>query len=197
MQANEERQGNVEMIRKLRNYQKTRSYRDYAPKHVWEQSKLDNSSILFLHQEEEINLYAENIRCLEIKKGLEKRMDPKQCTIRPSFGQKFAINTEDTVKSKFNLCLKIKPNHGLEMWMMQTFFREAMPIQEEGKASGKPPAKARPILEPSSISGWDSIPMEQRQWIDIEIWESKDPHCFQVSKFTSRLLLHGNQVCGE
>ena len=73
MQANEERQGNVEMIRKLRNYQKTRSYRDYAPKHVWEQSKLDNSSILFLHQEEEINLYAENIRCLEIKKGLEKK----------------------------------------------------------------------------------------------------------------------------
>ena len=25
--------------------------------------------------------------------------------------------------------------------------------------------------------------MGQRQWIDIEIQESKDPHCFQVSKF--------------
>ena len=36
--------------------------------------------------------------------------------------------------------------------------------------------------------------MEQRQWIDIEIQESKDPHCFQVSKFSTRLLRHSKQV---
>ena len=36
--------------------------------------------------------------------------------------------------------------------------------------------------------------MEQRQWIDIEIQESKDPHCFQVSKFITRLLRHSEQV---
>ena len=35
------------------------------------------------------------------------------------------------------------------------FVREAMPIQEEEKASGKPAAKARPILKPSSTSEWD------------------------------------------
>ena len=52
--------------------------------------------------------------------------------------------------------------------------REAMPIQEEEKASVKPAAKARPILKPSSTSGWYSTPVEQRQWIDIEIQESKD-----------------------
>ena len=57
------------------------------------------------------------------------------------------------------------------------FVREAMPIQEEEKASGKPATKARPILKPSSTSGWDFTPMEQRQWTDIEIQESKDP-CF-------------------
>ena len=77
------------------------------------------------------------------------------------------------------------------------FVREAMPIQEEEKASGNPAAKARPILEPSSTSGWDFTPMEQRQWIDIEIQESKDPYCFQVSKFITRLLRHSKQVNRE
>ena len=61
------------------------------------------------------------------------------------------------------------------------FVREAMPIQEEENASGKPAAKARPILKPSSTS-------EQREWIDTETHESKDPHCFQVLKFITRLL---------
>ena len=57
--------------------------------------------------------------------------------------------------------------------------REAMPIQEEKKASGKPAAKARPILKPSSTSGWDTIPIEQRKWMDIGTQESNDSCCFQ------------------
>ena len=77
------------------------------------------------------------------------------------------------------------------------FVREAMPIQEEEKASRKHAAKARPILKPSSTSGWDSTPMEQRQWIDIEVQESKDPYCFQVSKFITRSLRHSKQVLRE
>ena len=75
------------------------------------------------------------------------------------------------------------------------FVREAMPIQEEEKASEKPAAKARPLLKPSSTSDWDFAPIEQRQWIDIEIQESKDPYGFQVSKFITRLLRHSQQVC--
>ena len=42
------------------------------------------------------------------------------------------------------------------------FVRKAMPIQEEEKASGKPAAKARPILKPSSTCGCDFILIEQR-----------------------------------
>ena len=106
-------------------------------------------------------------------------MDPKQSTIWPSLGHKsFAINTEDALlKSKFNLCVKDQT----ESWIrivkgIDKFVREAMPIQEEENASGKPAAKARPILKPSSTSGWDFTPIEQRQWIDIEKQESKDPH---------------------
>ena len=74
------------------------------------------------------------------------------------------------------------------------FVREAMPIQEGEEDSGKTAAKARPILKPSSTSGWDATFMKQRQWIDIEIQESKDPHCFQMSKFITRLLRHSEQV---
>ena len=78
------------------------------------------------------------------------------------------------------------------------FVREAMPIQEEEKASGKPAAeKARPILKPSSTSGWDFIPIRQRKWIDIEKQESKDPYCFQVSKFITRLQRHSQKVHRE
>ena len=62
------------------------------------------------------------------------------------------------------------------------FVREAMPIQEEEKASGKPAAKARPILKPSSISDVNSILIGQRKWIDIETHKFNDLYCFQVSK---------------
>ena len=72
-----------------------------------------------------------------------------------------------------------------------------MPIQEEEKASGRTSAKVRPILKPSPTSGWDSTLMKQSQWIDIEMQESKDPHCFHVSKLITRLLRHSKQVRRE
>ena len=62
------------------------------------------------------------------------------------------------------------------------FVRDAMPIQEEERASVKPAAKARPILKPSSTSAWDFTLMEQRRWIDIEKQESKDPFLFSSVK---------------
>ena len=65
------------------------------------------------------------------------------------------------------------------------FVREAMLIQEEKKASGKTAAKARPLLKPTSISGWSFILIGQRKWIDIETQESNEPCCFHVSKFIS------------
>ena len=39
--------------------------------------------------------------------------------------------------------------------------------------------------------------MEQRQWIDIEIQASKDPHCIKVSKFITRLLRLSQKVQRE
>ena len=77
------------------------------------------------------------------------------------------------------------------------FVKEAMPIQQEEKASVRNDAKARPIFKPSSATGWDFTLIEQRQWIDIETQESNDPYWFQVSKFITRLLRHGQKVQRE
>ena len=79
----------------------------------------------------------------------------------------------------------IKTVNGVEKYV-----REAMPIQEEERASGKPAAKARPILKPSSTNNWNFIPIEKRKWIDIEVRRSKDLCCFQMSKFITQLLRH-------
>ena len=73
---------------------------------------------------------------------------------------------------------------------VEKYVREAMPIQEEETASGKPAAKARPILKPSSTSNRNFIPISQRKWSDIEVQRSRDHYCFQMSKFVTQLLRH-------
>ena len=73
---------------------------------------------------------------------------------------------------------------------VEKYVREAMPIQEEERASGKPAAKARPILKPSSTSNRNFIPIKERRWIDIEVQKSKDQYCLQMSKFITQLLRH-------
>ena len=125
-------------------------------------------------------------------------MDPETMyDFAQSRTQKFAINTEDIQywSSRFNLWLKIKPNLGLELWTVLTNLPEK-PCRSKRKRKllGKPAAKARPILKPSSTSGWDFTPMERRQWIVIEIQESEDPSCFQMSKFITWLLRHSQKV---
>ena len=123
------------------------------------------------------------------KRNKNKTMDPKQCTI-------WHGRYSDEVQVQFLFKAQT------ESWItivnsIDKFLREAMPIQEEEKTSGKPGAKAKPILKPSSTSGWDSTLVEQRQWIDFEVPESKDPYCFQVSKFITRLLRHREQFNRE
>ena len=77
------------------------------------------------------------------------------------------------------------------------FVREAMPIQVEEKALGKPAAKTRPVLKPSSTSDVNFIPVGQRKWIDIETQESNDPHRSQVPKLATRVLHQCQEVYRE
>ena len=175
----------------LRNCQKTGSSPDFAPIQVWDWSELDISSI-FRHQEDKENQsVCRELRCLEIKE--ENRTEGRiQSNVRfvpvsdikvcDQYGR---YSIEVQVQSLFQdqTVSWIRIVNGIDK-----FVREAMPIQEEEKGSGKPAVKARPIWKPSSTSGWDFTLIEQRQWIDIETEESKEPYCFQVSKFITRLL---------
>ena len=104
----------------------------------------------------------------------------------------FAKHTEDTL-----LTLKVPSlfEDQTTSWIrimngVEKCVREAMPIQEEERASGQPAAKARPILKPSSTSNRNFIPTRQKNWIDIEVQRSKDHSCFQMSKCITQLLRH-------
>ena len=74
---------------------------------------------------------------------------------------------------------------------VEKYVREAMPIQEGEEASGRPAAKAKPILQPASTSNPNIIPMKDRRWTDIEVQKSKDQSCHQMSEFITNLLRHG------
>ena len=128
-----------------------------------------------------------------------QRVDPKQCTIWPRLDIKVCnhngrYSNEVQAQSLFQdqTVSWIRIANGIDK-----FVRETMPIQEEQKASGKPAAKARPILKPSSISDVNSILVGLRKWIDTETQESNDLYSFQVSKFITRLLRHSQEVYRE
>ena len=83
---------------------------------------------------------------------------------------------------------------------VEKYVREAMPIQEEKRASGKPAAKARPRLKPSSTSNWNFTPMAQRKWIDVEVKKIQGPlllpdviisllNCFDTRKLVEKKML--------
>ena len=178
----------------LKDCQKTRSYPEHVPKQVWDYSKLDNSSMLFRHQEEkEINHCAENIRCLEIKKELAKKLG----SVR--FGPVLGIevcnhnggySVEVQVQSSFQdqTVSWIRIMKGIDK-----FVREAMPIQEKEKASGKRAAKARPILKSSWTSVWDFTLTEQNHWIDIE--KTSSWQCCKIASVTESPLT--DQICSQ
>ena len=122
----------------LKNCQMTRSYPNYAPKQVRDWYKLDillcssvtkrKGKLIFMPR-----MYDTS----KSRRNPYQRVDPKQCSISTRLGRKFVSHTEAAIlKSKFiNLCLKITPNLGLDLWTVLTsLWQKAMPIQEEEKA---------------------------------------------------------------
>ena len=195
MQANEERQGNLlqayeQRFEKLSEDQKL-------------SSKLDNSSMPFRRQEEkQITLCAENIRCLEIKKGTRiKGWIQSNVRFGPFFDIKVCNHTR-----RYSIDVQVQSlfQDQTVSWIrivngIDKFVREAIPIQEEAKDSGKPAAKARPILKSSSISDVNFIPIGREKWMDIETQESNDP-CFSCGQKVHREgdgAVHSDQVIDE
>ena len=182
MQANEERQGNLLQEYEQR-FEKLSEDQNLSRLCSEAGLRLDNSSLLFRHQ---INHHApENTMPRDqegtrIKRWIQSHvrfgpvLDIKVCN---HYGR---YSIEVQVQSLFQdqTVSWIRIVNGIDK-----LIREAMPIEEEEKASGKPAAKARPITKPSSTSCWDFTLVEQRQWIAMGTQESNDPYCFQVSKF--------------
>ena len=65
------------------------------------------------------------------------------------------------------------------------FVREAMPIQEEEKASRKPAANARPILKPSSTSGRTLLLLSKDNGLTLK---HRNPRILIVFKCRSSVL---------
>ena len=66
--------------------------------------------------------------------------------------------------------------------------------KEEDIVSVKPIAKARPRQKPTVTLTSVSIPVLERDWIDIETQRSHDHKCYEVSKAITRLLRHDQTV---
>ena len=145
-----------------------------------------------IQEKYEINLYAENIRCLEIKKELVSKGGSKAMyDLAPSRTSKFAITTEDTVlKFRFNLCFKIKPYLGFEFWTVLTnLSEEPCRSKRNRKLAGNPLQKRDQCGEaPSGLwrafnlwctgtsqginDAMTSVPF----WVSIALQSSSDKH---------------------
>ena len=150
--------------------------------------------MLFRHRtERRIDLYAENTHHLETKRkncaegwiGSDARFGPVlDIKVCKTIGR-YSVEVQVPSLLKGQTTSWIRILNGVEKYV-----REAMPIQEEEIAQGRPAAKAEPTLNPASTSNPNFIPMKDRRWIDIEVQKSKDQSCFQKSKFITNLLRH-------
>ena len=84
-------------------------------------------------------------------------------------------HTEDTaLKLKFHLYSKIKPLLGLELW---TGLRSA--LERQCRSKKKKELRETAAKATKKTSNWNLIPKR-----------SKDPYCFQMSKFITQLFRH-------
>ena len=105
----------------------------------------------------------------------------------------------DTVsKFKFHLCFEDNTFSWVRIVnCVDTYVTESMLTKkEEDIASGNPIAKARPRQKPKGTLTSVSIPVLEREWINIETQRSHDHKCYEVSKAMTRLLRHDQSVFG-
>ena len=163
----------------LKNYQRTRSYPNCA---LPSPTEAKNQSLC-----REDTLPRDEKRTLSKKTWIES-----DARFGPCLGQKVC-----KTHGRYSVEVKVPPffEDQTTSWTwivngVEKYVKEAMPIQEEGIAWVEPAAKAKTKVKPSSTSNWNFIPMAQRKWIDIEGKRSKDPYCFQMSKFITQVLRH-------
>ena len=80
--------------------------------------------------------------------------------------------------------------NGVDIYVTESM----LTAKEEDTASGKHIAKARPRQKPTVTLTSISIPVHEKQWIDIETQRSHDYKCYEVSKAIIGLLRHDQSL---
>ena len=144
----------------LKNCQKTRGYPDNAPKQVWDQSTLDSSSVLFRHQEEK----KINLYAENIREYTMPR-DQEGTRIRGWIPSNVRLGPVSDIK------------------VCKTLGRYSVEAQVPSLFEDQTTSWIR------IVSGVEKYVREAMP-IDIEVQRSRDPHCFQMSRFITQLLRH-------
>ena len=165
---------------------------------VWSLSKKDNSSILFRQKmDNRCNICQEYTMPRNEKETRFKGWILKNTRIGPVLNIKVCYH-DDRYSIEVQIPSLFEDN--TFSWVrivncVDTYVTESMLIKkEEDIASGNPIAEARPRQKPTGTLTSVSIPVLERQWIDIETQRSHDHKCYEVSKAMTRLLRHDQSV---
>ena len=125
---------------------KTRNYPNGVLMRVWSLSNEDNTSILLKQKKDNrCKIFAENTRCLAMKRRLVwEGMDSKQDKNLSSLEHRGLLVTKNAVsKFKFHLYFKIIPFRGSESWMalIGTWQNQCRPRKKSTQLRRKPIAK--------------------------------------------------------
>ena len=177
------------------NCPKTRNYPNYALMRVCSLSKADNSS--FLWKGRRCNIYAEYTRYLDTRRRLVRGWILKNTRIGRVLDIKIChhedqYTIEVRVKSLFQdrTASWVRIVNGVDKYVTESMLTK----EAEDIASGKPIAKARPRQKPTVTLTSFSIPVRERNLVDIETQRSLDHECYEVSKAITRLLRHDQPV---
>ena len=162
---------------------------------VWSLSKQDNTSTLFIQKKDnECNIYAENTRCLEMRRGLVWEDGFARGPVLNITGccrdDRYSIEVQVSISISRQYRSRVRIVNGVVKYVTEAMLTK----EEEDTASVKPVAKARPRRMPTVPLTSVSVLVLERKWIDIETQRSHDHKCYTVSKATTRLLRQDQSV---
>ena len=144
-----------------------------------------------------MHIYAENLRCLEIKRDSFQRLDSQEYEARPSLEHKNLLSwwsiqyrSSNTISVRDKTVSWVRIVNGVDKYVTESM----LTTKEEDTASGKPIAEARPRQTRTPTLTSVHIPLLVRERIDFETQRSHYHKCYEVSKAITRLPRHDQSV---
>ena len=143
--------------------------------------------------------HAENTLILETSQHLDREGGFVQIRRSAQSWMWNSMITKDVIAltSWSNHCLKTEQFYGFALWMAPTNASQKRPKKYPLRTStGKSVAKAKPRPKLVVKLSSNSIPINERKWIDIDT-QQFDHSCFEVSKLMTRTLRHDAWILRE